>query len=89
MIGSARVGEVAHDRVGDDIEGAREGNEEGHHKEKIPVSAFVTFETAKGFETCLKRMGNNPRCCRKSKEENHNHELFGVHPKIKKAPDPS
>jgi hypothetical protein len=65
-------------------------NENYHNKEIIPVSAFVTFETAKGFQTCLKRMGKkSKKCCSKSGEDNYNHHLFGVNPLVKKAPDPS
>jgi len=56
----------------------------------IPVCAFVTFETAKGLQTCLKRMGPKSReCCQKMDSENYNHQIFGVHPKVTKAPDPS
>jgi hypothetical protein len=53
-----------------------------------PASAFVTFQTSFGFNTAMKYMKSTKNFFKRY-SPNKNHQIFGVHPIVKKAPEPS
>lgn len=54
-----------------------------------PISAFITFESNKAKEKVLSKMKSKKSWLTSKRSPNKSFKLFGVHPIIKKAPEPS